>query len=99
LKIVIDELNNGEEEQIFIKCHQITSEIQCFINYFKTPDVLIGYFGNEIHRINKSEISYIEAVDNKTFIYCDNKVFESKNKLYELEVILIFLPLIKLPLT
>ena len=70
LKIIIEDLNNGEEEQIVIKCHQISPEIQCFINYFKTPDIIIGYLGNEIHRINKSEISYIEALDNKTFISC-----------------------------
>jgi len=89
LKIIIEELIEGDEEQVIIKCHQITTEIQNLISYFKTPDILIGYYGKEIHRINKIKISYIETVDNKSFIYCDGKIYESKNKLYELEELLI----------
>ena len=89
MKIIIKELIDGDEEQVVIKCHQITTEIQNLISYFKTPDILIGYYGKEIHRINKIEISFIETVDNKTFICCDSKVYESKNKLYELEELLI----------
>ena len=88
MKIIIEDLLEGEEEQITIKCHQVTPEIQHFINSFKTQNILIGYSGNEIHRINVSIISYIETVDNKSFIYCDGKVYESKNKLYELEEML-----------
>ena len=88
MKIIIEELIEGDEEQVVIKCHQITPEIQGLISYFKTPNILIGYYGKEIHRINTIEISYIETVDNKSFIYCDDKVYESKNKLYELEELL-----------
>ena len=32
-----------------------------------------------------SEIFYIDTVDNKVFIYASGEVFESKQKLYELE--------------
>ena len=31
------------------------------------------------------DVFYIEAVDNKTFLYCKHEVYESKQKLYELE--------------
>ena len=35
-----------------------------------------------------TDIFYIEAVDNKCFIYTESKVYETKQKLYELEEIL-----------
>ena len=35
-----------------------------------------------------SDIYYIESVDNKSFFYTKNKVYESKQKLYELEELL-----------
>jgi len=59
------------------------------LNAFKSGDnVLIGYQDNEIQRVNKEEIFYIETVDNKVFLYCENSVVESKQKLYELEELL-----------
>ena len=51
----------------------------------KSQGALIAYVGNEIHRIQPKEIYYIEVVDNKTFLYCQDTVLETKQKLYELE--------------
>ena len=42
----------------------------------------------EMFKLDTKEIFYIESVDNKTFIYCKNNVYETKQKLYELEEIL-----------
>ncbi len=39
-------------------------------------------------KLDTKEIFYIESVDNKTFIYCKNNIYETKQKLYELEEIL-----------
>lgn len=47
--------------------------------------MLIAFAGNEIHRVNPLDIFYIETVDNKTFLYCESNVYETKQKLYELE--------------
>ena len=56
------------------------------LNTIKAQDsFLIAYLGNEIHRIAPSDIYYIETVDNKTFLYCEKEVYESKQKLYEFE--------------
>lgn len=51
----------------------------------KAEGSLIAYDGNEIYRIKPASIYYIEVVDNKTFLYCKDKVYESRQKLYELE--------------
>lgn len=85
MKIVIEELRDGEEEQILVKCRQMTPELLRVLALLKAQDVLVAYDGNEIHRIRPSGVYYIEVVDNKTFLYCKDKVYESKQKLYELE--------------
>ena len=85
MKIIIEELQNNEEEQISIKCRNMTPEILKILDSFKAQNILIAYSGNEIYRIESSSIYYIETVDNRSFLYCDNNVYESKNKLFELE--------------
>jgi Response regulator of the LytR/AlgR family len=85
LKIVIEELQDGEEEQIIIKCREMPEELLNMLAMLKSQGALIAYEGNEIHRVSPKEIYYIEVVDNKTFFYCEDKVLESKQKLYELE--------------
>ena len=86
MKIIIEKPQIGEEEQIIVKCHSISPVLWSALNTLQTQgDLLIAYIGNEIHRVNPSDIYYIETVDNKTFLYCKREVYESKQKLYELE--------------
>lgn len=85
MKIVIEELQGGEEDQIIIKCRQMTDELLGVLALLKAQGTLIAYDGNKIHRIQPAGIYYIEVVDNKTFLYCKDMVLESKQKLYELE--------------
>jgi len=85
LKIVIEELQDGEEDQIIIKCREMPDELLHVLPMLKSQGALIAYVGNEIHRIQPKEIYYIEVVDNKTFLYCQDTVLETKQKLYELE--------------
>jgi len=47
--------------------------------------MLIAYVDSETHRVNPANVFYMEAVDKKTFLYCERDVYESKLKLYELE--------------
>lgn len=88
MKIIIEELNDGEEEQIIVKCRQMTPDLLRVISLLKSHDTLIAYQGTEIHRILPSNVYYIEAVDNKIFLYSKDKVYESRQKLYELEELL-----------
>lgn len=85
MKIIIEDIQEGEEEQIIVKCRQMTPELHRLISRLKPKSALIAYDGNEIYRISPSKVYYIESVDNKTFVYCKDKVLELKQKLYELE--------------
>lgn len=86
MKVIMEKPEIGEDDHIVIKCHNITPELLNLINAIKSHDnMLVAYKGNEIHRTNPSDIFFIETVDNKTFLYCKDDVYESKQRLYELE--------------
>ncbi|MDD3414765.1 MAG: LytTR family transcriptional regulator DNA-binding domain-containing protein [Lachnospiraceae bacterium] len=48
-------------------------------------ETILGYEDNHIYRIKLQDIYYFESVDNKVFLYCKDKVYESRLKLYEVE--------------
>ena len=52
------------------------------------PTSLVGTKDEQIYTVKLKDILYIEATENKTFIYCSDDFFESKLKLYEIEEIL-----------
>ena len=86
MKIVFEELAPGEEEQIVVKCRELNPEMIKLLNKIKSWDsYIIGHIGTGAHRLSPNEISYVDTVDRKVFIYCDTNVYESKKKLYELE--------------
>ncbi|MDR3208038.1 MAG: LytTR family transcriptional regulator [Oscillospiraceae bacterium] len=85
MKIVIEEPRDDEEEQIIVRCRQMTPDLLRMLALLKAQDALVAYDGAEIHRVQTADVYYIEVVDNKTFLYYKDKVYESKQKLYELE--------------
>ncbi len=86
MKITIETIVKEQEEEILIRCHEVTDEIVSYVNRLKTQEnELIGYDQNDIHRLSFDDVYYFDTVDNKVFIYCKNRVYESKQKLYELE--------------
>jgi DNA-binding LytR/AlgR family response regulator len=86
MKIIIEKPASGEDEQIIVKCHNISPELFAALSKLSTQsNMLTAYVGSEIHRLAPADVYYIESVDNKTFLYCEREVYESKQKLYELE--------------
>lgn len=85
-KISITEIGKDQEEEVIIKCHEVNDEVLSIVKKLKKNDsIILGSNGNEVFRIPVKDIFYIESVDNKTFIYCQNQVFDTKARLYELE--------------
>lgn len=88
MKILIENINHNEEEEIIIRCYEVDDEVLELMKKLKTKrSILIGYKDDSIYQLNPANVYYIESVDNKVFIYCRNKLYESKQKLYELEQI------------
>lgn len=85
-KISITEIGREQEEEIIIRCHEVNDEVLSIVQRLKkNENIILGNSGSEVFRISVKDIFYIESVDNKTFIYGQNQVFDTKAKLYELE--------------
>lgn len=85
-KISITEIDKNQEEEVIIRCHEVNDEVLSIVQRLKkNENIILGSNGSEVFRISVKDIFYIEAVDNKTFIYCQNQVFDTKARLYELE--------------
>ena len=86
MKIIIETPNPGEEEEVIIRCQELDDDLLRLINRLKSGKVRItGYQGSTLRQLLPKEIYYFESVDNKVFAYCEQEVFEVKEKLYEIE--------------
>lgn len=86
MRVSIENISPELEEEIIIRCHEINDEILGLMKRLKNNSTaLIGYENTIIYQLKLSDVYYFEAVDNKVFIYCRDKVYESRQKLYELE--------------
>lgn len=86
MKITIDIDNNNEETEINIKCKQITTDIENLIATLRIYNQqMLVIKNNENYLLDVNKISYIEALERKTFVYTEDDIYESKLKLYEME--------------
>ena len=85
----ITKIGKDQPEYIEIHCYRISDEVREIIAFVKSRQgQLTGTADERQYEIAVSDVFFIEAVDNKTFIYTKNKVYETRQKLYELEEIL-----------
>lgn len=85
----ITKAEKSQPEVVEIHCHKISDEVKEIVAFVKSRQgQLTGVIDERQFEIPLSDIFYIESVDNKTFIYTQAKVFETKQKLYELEEVL-----------
>lgn len=77
---------DDREEEIIIRSNNIDERILKLIYSIKSGrDKLTCYEEGSIRLIEPKSVFYFEAVDNKVFVYCESKVFEIRQKLYEIE--------------
>ena len=85
----ITKIGKDQPEYIEIHCYRISEKVREIIAFVKSRQgQLTGTADDRQYEIAVSDVFYIESVDNKTFIYTKNKVYETRQKLYELEEIL-----------
>lgn len=86
MKIVINIDDKIEETEIKIHCNQLNYEVENLIATLRMLNQqLLACKDGENYLLDVNDISYIEAVDRKTFVYTEEDVYESKLKLYEME--------------
>ena len=86
MKITIEDLPDGGEDEIIIRCKQVDEHLLKLVYALKAgQEKLTATKGTDIVQVIPRDIFYFEAVDNKVFLYLEKEVYETKLKLYELE--------------
>lgn len=86
MKITIQELPEGEEDEIIIRCRIVDEQLLKLIYGIRAgQEKLTVTKDNKLFQIQLSQIFYFEAVDNRVFAYLEKDVCETRLKLYELE--------------
>ena len=82
-------IKKEEPEQIEIRCHEVTDQVREIVTFIKTRQgQLTGIQDGNQYEIPVTDICYVEAVDNRVFLYPGQQVYETRQKLYELEEVL-----------
>lgn len=86
MKITINIDETFNETEININCNQLTPDIENVIATLRMMNQQMLVTKDDTnYLLDVSSISYIEALERKTFIYTEDAVYESKLKLYEME--------------
>lgn len=89
MEIKLLKIAKEQPEQMEIRCHEITEEIKEIVTFVKTRQGrLTGIQEDRQFEVPVPDVCYIEAVDNKVFLYTPKQVYETRQKLYELEELL-----------
>lgn len=83
---ILDKENQTDEDEIIVKCGSLDENVIQLLNALKNgKNKLSLYKNSNIVLIDTSEILYFESVDDRIFAYTKNQVYESRQKLYQLE--------------
>ncbi|MBO5352224.1 MAG: LytTR family transcriptional regulator DNA-binding domain-containing protein [Lachnospiraceae bacterium] len=89
MEIKLLKIAKTQPELLEIRCHEITGEIREIVTFVKTRQgQLTGVQEGRQFEVPVPDVCYIEAVDNKVFLYTQKQVYETRQKLYELEELL-----------
>ena len=82
----ITRIDRDKPELLEIYCHTVSDEVREIIAFVKSRQGQLTATADERqYEIAVSDVFYIETVDNRNFIYTKDKVYETRQKLYELE--------------
>ncbi len=86
MQITIQHIDCTQTEKVIIQCHKVTEIVEDIRRFVTSRNKNVEvYDDNKILYIPLSDIYYVEAVDNRSFVYLSHKVYEIKMKLYEFE--------------
>ena len=86
MKTIVEIIEKSKEEIANFKVHEVTKSLQNLLSILKNEKLfLVGEENGAHYKVPYSNVFYIEVVDKKSFIYTQDKVYQSAEKLYQLE--------------
>lgn len=85
MKVKVELVKGLEEPEVTIRCSEHSEQINTIVDFLESIKVtLIGKKENEKFVLNLNDIYYFESVENRTFAYTSNDVYEISFRIYEL---------------
>lgn len=89
MDVVIEKIDRGDRELVLIRCRAVTEEVREIESFVRSRQGRVtGTLDSRQYEIALPELYYIESVDGKTFLYTREQVYETPQRLYELEELL-----------
>ena len=86
MEITVKQIGETEKEYIEIGCHRKDERVDEIIRFIRSREgILKGTKEDRQYSLALPDILYIEAVDEKTFIYLEKDCYESTRRLYEFD--------------
>lgn len=83
---ILNKENESDEDEIIVRCNSLDENIVALLNKFKSgPKKMSFYKSAQIMLVEPKDVYYFESVDDKTFAYTKDQVFETKQRIYQLE--------------
>lgn len=84
MKIII-ECKEDNDFEVVIRCNKVDDNVKKIMSLLENDKFIIGKLNNRSYQIMINDIYYIEANEDRVFLYCKDKVYETNLRLYELE--------------
>lgn len=86
MKTEVLRVKEKKDEKVTIECVAFTSEVREILLYVQSKGhEITGMLDGTYTQLMLSDIFYFEALDEHVFAYTKDKVYEIKNRLYEVE--------------
>jgi DNA-binding LytR/AlgR family response regulator len=97
LKLIINQSLEIKETEITINCSVLDDRLKRLVENIRQYSFsLKGFSEGHNYNIPLEEIFYIDSVDGKTFLYCNDKVCECKETLASIEQMLLHTPFVRI---
>jgi DNA-binding LytR/AlgR family response regulator len=85
MKILVEH-RSGDENEVILRCETLDEEMLEVLALLKERSAKItAYKDGEAFMLTPGSVYYADAVDNKTFVYTKEAVYETSHSLLELE--------------
>lgn len=89
MDVEVRKIDRDKPELVTIFCHKTDERVKDIVNFVKSRQgQLSGSLDGNEYEVPVIEVYYIESVDNRCFLYCEDRVYEAKQRLYEMEELL-----------
>lgn len=90
MKLTVNQSLEFKETEIIVNCSMMDNRLKKLIDHIRQYSFsLTGFSDGDKYSIPLENILYIESVDGRTFLYCQDKVYEYKETLTSLDRLLL----------